>query len=291
VQKLEDVNSVWRPKVVVLMACHNRARHTAMFFDSFLASNTTNFIFEFIVCDDGSTDGTSKILEYLPLSIKVVEGTGNLFWAKSMALAEASIESYPDGVLWVNDDLILFQDAFQTLLNGMLTHPNTVLIGQVRDQDSEKIIYGGYKRLGRHPLKFQLALDSHAYQSVDTFNGNFVYIPTQIRLAVGPINSLYQHAYADIDYGYRVVKAGYPILTLPGIIGTGFENVPSWPKGLRAKLKQFTSVKFYPTKSQILLFRSHTGKLWFMSIPFYLVRPFIKILIFNSKNLSKIVRD
>ena len=125
---------------------------------------------------------------------------------------------------------------------------------------------------------------------MDSFNGNFVYIPTQIRLAVGPINSLYQHAYADIDYGYRVVKAGYPIHTMPGIIGTGFENVISWPHGIRAKFKQFNSVKFNPTKSQIHFFRSYTGKLWFVTLPFYLLRPFIKILILNSKNLSTIIR-
>ena len=126
---------------------------------------------------------------------------------------------------------------------------------------------------------------------MDTFNGNFVYIPTQIRLAVGPINSFYQHAYADIDYGYRVVKEGYPILILPGIIGTGSENVISWPNGLWAKLKQFNSAKFNPPKSQIYFFRSYAGKLWFVTLPFYLMRPFIKILIFNSKYTSKIVRD
>ena len=284
------VDSDLRPNVVVLMACHNRAAITQKFFTSFLASNRDNFTFEFVVCDDGSTDGTAKILESQPIPIKIVKGTGNLYWAKSMALAEAQIESCPDGILWVNDDLQLSSNAFEILFNGLLARPNSVLVGQVADKQSGEIIYGGYKRLGRHPLKVKLRREDSGYLNMDSFNGNFVYIPTQIRLAVGPINSLYQHAYADIDYGYRVVKAGYPIHTMPGIIGTGFENVISWPNGIRAKLKQFNSAKFNPTKSQIHFFRSHTGKLWFVTLPFYLLRPLIKILILNSKNLSTIIR-
>jgi GT2 family glycosyltransferase len=272
------------------MACHNRAAITQKFFTSFLASNRDNFTFEFVVCDDGSTDGTAKILESQPVPIKIIKGTGNLYWAKSMALAEAQIETCPDGILWVNDDLELSSNAFQILLDGMLARPNSVLVGQVANKEFGEIIYGGYKRLGRHPLKVKLQKDVIGYLNLDSFNGNFVYIPTQIRLAVGPINSVYQHAYADIDFGYRVVNAGYQIHSLPGIIGIGFENLISWPNGLRAKFRQFTSVKFNPTSSQIHFFRSHTGKLWFLLIPFYLIRPFLKILIFKSNNPPSIIR-
>jgi GT2 family glycosyltransferase len=278
-------------KIVVIMACHNRANLTGEFFHHFLASKRDNFTFEFIVCDDGSTDGTSKTLGSQPLPIKTVNGTGNLFWAKSMALAEANIAGFYDAILWLNDDLRLFQDAFQTLLAGILAHPNSVLIGQVRDQDSEQIIYGGYQKLGRHPLKLRLMSDSESYLSVDTFNGNFVYIPTHIKLAVGPIDSFYQHAYADIDYGYRVKKAGYEIYTLPKVIGTGFKNKITWPIGFRNKLLQHTSAKFNPTASQIHFFRNHTGKLWFLFLPFYLIRPFFKVLILNSGKSSVFLKN
>ncbi len=286
-----DLSADARARIVVLMACHNRASITQEFFASFIESNRTPFTFEFIVCDDGSTDGTSTVLESQPFPIKVVQGTGNLFWAKSMALAEAAIESCPDGVLWVNDDLKLNRDAFETLLDGMVTHQNSVLIGQVVAQDSEEIIYGGYRRLGRHPLRVQLVSDSEAYLNVDTFNGNFVYIPTHIRLAVGPIDSFYQHAYADIDYGYRVTKAGYSIFTLPKVIGTGFGNKITWPKGFRKKIAQQTSAKFNPTASQIHFFRNHTGRLWLLFLPFYLIRPFLKVLLVNSRKLSFLVKD
>jgi GT2 family glycosyltransferase len=273
------------------MACHNRANLTSEFFIHFLASKRNDFTFEFIVCDDGSTDGTSNILESQPLPVKIVNGTGNLFWAKSMALAESNIEGFYDGILWINDDLRLFQDTFQTLLFGILAHPNSVLIGQVRDQDSEQVIYGGYQRLGRHPLKLRLMSDFESYVSVDTFNGNFVYIPTHIRLAVGPIDSFYQHAYADIDYGYRVKKAGYEIYTLPKVIGTGFKNKITWPTGFRNKLLQHTSAKFNPTASQIHFFRNHSGTFWFLFLPFYLIRPFLKVLILNSVKTSVFVKD
>ena len=279
-----ELNS--QKRIVILMACHNRATITQKFFKSFIAADKEKMDLEFIVCDDGSTDETAKILKSQPFLLKVVNGTGNLYWAKSMALAESSINKFHDGILWINDDLELSKDAFQILFRGIEKHPTSVLVGQVSDVASGEIIYGGYKRLGRHPLKLQLVKDSGTYRSVDTFNGNFVYIPTPIRLTVGPIDSFYQHAYADIDYGYRVRKAGYSINTLPKSVGTGFTNKITWQKGLRNKLRQQTSTKFNPTSSQIHFFRKHTGRFWYLFLPLYLITPIIRVFLFSSSTPS-----
>ena len=270
--------------VEVIMACHNRAQITERFFESFKKARKNGFEFSFLVTNDGSTDETQSIIESQPLPIKIHNGSGNLFWAKSMASAENLIGTIPDGILWVNDDLLLFPDAFEKLLGSILAYPKSVLVGQVTDLSSGMPIYGGYKRTGRHPLVLDLIYSEDSYDEVDTFNGNFVYIPIEVRLAVGPIDSKFAHAYADCDYGYRVRKLGYKIQIIPGFIGASKENIHSWPSGRLRKLNQLIQKKHSPIKSQFRFFLRHRSRFALLEIPIYLIRPFLRILIFNSSS-------
>jgi len=264
------------------MACHNRAQVTKRFFESFKNAKKNEFEFSFVVTNDGSTDETQSIIDSQPLSIKIHYGDGNLYWAKSMEVAESLIDAAPDGILWVNDDLVLNPNCFEKLLYSISTYPNCVLVGQVADIDSGKLLYGGYKRKGRHPLVLELIHSEHSHTEADTFNGNFVYIPSEIWLAVGAIDGNYSHAYADCDYGYRVRKLGYKIRIIPGLIGATNENLQIWPNGRLQKIKQIRSAKNNPTKSQLRFFVRHRKRFGLLLIPIYVVRPFLRILVFNS---------
>ena len=75
--------------VAVLMSCHNRCEMTlnclarlASAFDA-----TTDCSFKVFLADDGSTDGTAVAVRKRFPSVNVIEGEGNLFWAKGMNLA------------------------------------------------------------------------------------------------------------------------------------------------------------------------------------------------------------
>lgn len=264
------------------MACHNRAQVTKRFFESFKNTRKNGFEFGFVVTNDGSTDETQSIIESQPLSIKIHDGSGNLYWAKSMAAAESLIDVVPDGILWINDDLVLNPNCFEKLLCSIIAYPNCVLVGQVADIVSGKLLYGGYNKKGRHPLVLDLIYGEYSHLEVDTFNGNFVYVPSEIRLAVGPIDGSYSHAYADCDYGYRVQKLGYKIRVIPGLIGKTNENLQIWPNGRLGKIKQIQHAKNNPFKSQLRFFLRHCKKFGLLAIPIYLVRPFLRILIYNS---------
>jgi len=244
------------------------------------------FEFNFIVFNDGSTDETKDVLESQDFRIKIVNGDGTFYWAKSMAAAEKMIERVPDGILWVNDDLILTKNAFKKLMQGIKQFPNSVLVGQVTDSNSGEILYGGYKRNGRHPLQLKLLPLSDQYQEADTFNGNFVYIPTEIRLVVGPINSYYSHAYADCDYGYRIIKSGFKIYTLPGTIGSGFRNPTLITNSRIAATKNLVNKKNSPLKSQLHFFLKFVPKNAFYLVPLYMLSPFIRIWFTPRKNES-----
>ena len=46
-------------------------------------------------------------------------------------------------------------------------------------------------------------------RNVKSFNGNCVLIPQCVFKKVGNLDWTYRHAIGDIDYGYRVRKAGF----------------------------------------------------------------------------------
>ena len=271
-----------RLRIVVLLACHNRAPITQRFFDSFIESVSPEIDVKFNVVNDGSTDDTGVVISRQPFPINVVNGTGNWFWAKSMQIAESSIGDIPDGILWVNDDLILNPDTFQKLILSAKTFPNAVLVGQVYDILNEKILYGGYTRDSAHPLRLKLMETSDKYTKADTFNGNFVYIPIEVRLSVGPIDGSYSHAYADCDYGYRVRQAGYEIRVIPGSIGTCEANKVPELTGRKQKIKFFLSEKRNPFESQFHFFWKFTERKYRFLIPIFLAYPLIKIIVFNQ---------
>jgi GT2 family glycosyltransferase len=268
--------------ITVIMACHNRAVTTQRFFQSFMAATRNGIEFEFVVTNDGSTDETKSILDSQAVQMKVYNGTGALYWAKSMAKAESLIQRVPDGILWVNDDLILGPNAFVKLQDAIAVNPKSVLVGQVEDVDSGHCVYGGYKRRGRHPLVLDLIYSEKSYEKVDTFNGNFVYIPIEVRLAVGAIDSNFSHGYADCDYGYRVQKSGFGVNVIPGFIGKTELKTHSWPSGRIQKVQQLFQPKYSPFKSQLRFFYIHRKNFGLFFIPLYLIRPILKILIFNS---------
>ena len=69
-------------------------------------------------------------------SAEVISASGDLFWARGMATAEASaMRSDPDYLLWLNDDVRLYPDALRRLLRAAEVFPRhpVLLAGSVCD--------------------------------------------------------------------------------------------------------------------------------------------------------------
>ena len=103
-----------RPRIAVLMACHNRVETTLCCLERLF----TNIVADLDVwlVDDGSSDGTgARVKERFP-SVNVIRGTGSLYWARGMRLAwERAVESHEhyDYFLWLNDDVVLRSDGIE----------------------------------------------------------------------------------------------------------------------------------------------------------------------------------
>jgi GT2 family glycosyltransferase len=216
----------------VLVACHNRRDLTVRAITAFAAAAAeVGAEVGFTVFDDGSTDGTAEALVALDLPLTLIAGDGSAFWSRSMAVAEDRVlRAYNDDgyIVWLNDDVELDADFLEVALAAAKSRPSAVFVGAMRDPETRKLSYSGKRRNGFHPLNHSAAVEPNGtLQSIDTFNGNLVFVPTKVARALGGIDGALPHSGADTDYGMRVNDAGFELLLLPRIVGScPFNPVP-----------------------------------------------------------------
>lgn len=199
--------------IAVLIVCHNRRDTTltciARFFSSVeMAVECTAKVF---LVDDGSSDGTADSVRRCFPNVNLIEGDGNLFWAKGMNLAwRKSVERNDwDAYLWMNDDTELECDALKKLLavNG----GEKIVVGNLVNKKGE-IVYG--------------------MRDGGLFTGNCILVPRKVYERIGMICGEYSHAWADSDYAMLAKRAGIEVVSA-GVVGKAewHSNRPSL-KGL-----------------------------------------------------------
>ena len=146
-------------RLAVLMATFNRVETTLSCLASLTGAvsgiHTNVFVF-----DDGSTDGTLEALErFTNLRLHAYQGTGNLYWARSMYEAQyaASVYGEFDFYLLLNDDSILEENCIDRMASlSKQFSPSAVVVGAVANLESSEILYGGIQICGPGPLRQRL---------------------------------------------------------------------------------------------------------------------------------------
>ena len=262
-------------RIAVIMAIHNRKNLTIACLDSLIRCKPTNVLLDIHICDDGSTDGSASAISMLNRNIKIITGPGNWYWARSMYEARKSVITDFDELLWLNDDVLLFENSLKLALDFRAQNPDSILVGQLIDPFRKEISYGGFIRRNSNPLAYTRVVANSGPIKVDTFNGNFVLIPKEIESRLINIDGRFSHAYADCDYGLRAQKLGISNLVLPGYVGTCATNSDEESSSRFVKIVDWFSVKRSPIKSQIRFFKRHGGYFW----PIYIITPIFRILI------------
>ncbi len=261
-----------------MMACHNRREATLACLRRLAAQRDARFKVGIVLVDDGSTDGTGDAARAEFPDATVLRGDGTLFWARGMALAESrALAAHPGALLWLNDDVVLADDALTRLWDIHVDHPGAIIVGATVDPATGERNYGGSVRAGRHPCGSLRALGlSDGVQEADTFNGNVVLVPPSVIAAIGGIDGGFDHAYADTDYGLRARQAGIPVLQAAGAVGSCASNpgVDLGSMTLTERWRWLRSPKGLPIRSQVRLMRRHAGAEW----PAYLAYSYAKRL-------------
>lgn len=213
-------------KIAVLLTCFNRREKTLRCLHSLYEGTLQNeYQFEIFLVDDGSTDGTGvAVLKEFP-DVKVIQGTGNLFWNRGMHLAwmTAVKNAIYDFYLWLNDDVVLLPNALQEVFTTYEQRPESIIVGTMASSKGE-ITYGAYGSSEQKLIPNGLA------QGCIKFNGNLVLIPKSAYERIGILDPKFPHAIGDFDYSLRATKAGIKSYITPNVSGICEEHkhLPLW---------------------------------------------------------------
>lgn len=255
-----------KKSIAVLITCYNRVNTTLKCLEHlYNASVPKGFYFDVYLVDDNSPDETGKIVKENYPKIKVIQGTGSLYWNGGMRLAwqTAAQSNDYDFYLWLNDDtyieknglkvmvenyLVLEDQNIISLISGALNDPETKMMTYVGRTNSEKLI---------QPSGFP--------QFCESIPGNFVLVSKTIFKSVGYLDKMFSHGLGDTDYGFRVQKAGFKCSITSTYVGYCQANTKKMWHDSSLKLKQRTKLLFSKTNGNIweyLLFkRRHHGNI------------------------------
>lgn len=266
--------------ISVLMCSHNRqAKTLRCLHDLFNQSLDSQTICNVVLVDDGSTDGTSEKLAKEFPNVKVVKGDGTLYWSGAMRVAYQAAEE-SDYYLWLNDDLHLYPNSLQSVLDlSRRFESNSIITGAIRNTETGLVSYGGMKRISKTRMRFAVLEPLHLSCECDATNGNFVLIPKSVYKALGNIDSAFIHAHGDIDFGLRARKLGFKIHLSTQYVGeteTRFleERVYKTGLGIGQRIKAALNLKALRPSEWFLICYRHSNGNVLMSF----ASPYMRIL-------------
>lgn len=222
-------------KLAVLCASFNRVAVTLQGLGSLEAALGTvpGLEWRVYLLDDASPDGTADAVRERFPEVRVLKGTGGLFWNQGMRRAQAAArQDGPwDAYLLYNDDSVLIPGAVANLFARYARYnaeAPTVCVGHFLDPDTKAPTYSGYERRSRHfPLTVAPVFPGAEDIPCDTFNGNFVLAPAGPFEKVGGLSNSYNHTYGDIDLGYALARVGVRARVIAPAVGHASRNPPA----------------------------------------------------------------
>ena len=231
-------------QIHVIFTCHNRAEKTKNCIVRLIEGNPS-LDFRFTVVNDGSTDGTDRVLAELNGKyhcITEIKGDGSLFYSKGMRRGMDSLNAsgeQPDYVLLVNDDVDFAEHVVEKMIGESQSKSNAIIVGATHDENGN-LSYGGAKyKPGTVDCKVLTCEQSDIPCS--TFNANCVLIPWELYSSVPPMDDTYVHSMGDFDYGLSLSRAGAMIYTSGFYVGKCNRNPikGTWYDTSLSKMERF----------------------------------------------------
>ncbi len=202
--------------IYIVTPVFNRKGFTEAYLEALSRQSVKEF--KVIIIDDGSTDGTAKMIEQDFPDVILIKKEGDLWWAEATNIGvRYAIAQGAKYIMTLNDDTLPEPDYIEKMIYWSARYPDVLLGALALDQKTEDIIYGGQKRDWKKG-KFIEILDSipierqHGLHEVDLFPGRGLMIPTHVFNKIGFYDSKnFPQTVADLDFTYRALKDGFKI--------------------------------------------------------------------------------
>jgi GT2 family glycosyltransferase len=266
-------------KLAIIMTCYNRHKTTLSCIENITSQDAYDASrIRIYLLDDASKDNTgAEVTRRFP-QVRVIQGTGSLYWCGGMRTAWAHASKWdPDGYLWLNDDTMLLGGALGYLLGAFEAGSRhlgrkIIVAGSTKDPVDGSWTYGGYRQ-GK-PV-----MPGRTLEEIETFNGNIVLVSRETFKTIGSLSNRFQHSFGDIEYGIRARAAGIKILLAGSVLGCCSANIQdAWcdpRERLIRRWQIFHSPKGLPPRELAYFARQSVGYLW----PLVVLKAYTKMLL------------
>lgn len=199
-------------KIYVLLPVHNRRDITRNFIECLKIQTFQNY--HLVLIDDGSKDGTEKIVCSLVLNLTVLKGNGNWWWAGSLQQGYEWLKSQGlplnDVVLIINDDTIFEVDFMENAMHLLRKYSKILLLAQCYNQKTRELIDAGVHVDWRR-LAFEHAATPEEINCLST-RGLFLRVSDFFDIG-GFYPKLLPHYLSDYEFTIRAQRKGMKLMT------------------------------------------------------------------------------
>jgi GT2 family glycosyltransferase len=215
-------NEVKPIRLAIVAPVHNRRELTLQCLRSLSRIDRTGLDVLIFIVDDGCTDGTREAIEEDFPDVKLVQGTGELWYTAGTNLGVgAALKHRPDYILCINDDSIFDEKCIRQLIECARRHERSVVGGLLLLWDTPhrvfqvapvwKTLRGGWQ----HWQEQTIWTIPQTPWEVDLIVGNCILYPAPVFDEAGMMNPRISAQYGDAEYTTRLKKRGWRLLIEP----------------------------------------------------------------------------
>ena len=211
-------------KISVIIPTFNRQQYLKKLLNQLATQNLgADKELYIIVVNDGSSDGTSEMLNSeFPHVISII-GNGNWWWTKCVNEGiKVAINLSTDFILLLNDDNEIKDDYLTTLICDYKTLAHGSILGSASvslDLDRTLIDSSGIKDFSKlfceytrfHPRNSKINENFHGIHECFCFSGRGTFIPQDTLLKLGLYDEKMIQYGSDEDYILTAKEKGFPV--------------------------------------------------------------------------------
>lgn len=202
--------------IYIVIPVFNRKEYTRECLKSLQAQTNTNY--KVVIVDDGSTDGTDKMLAEEFPDAHVIKGDGNLFWTAGVNLGiQYALDQKAPLIMTMNNDVICEKGLIENMYKWHAQKPEALLGALELDAETGKPIFGGERldwKVNSVDYLLQLLPESEqkGLHAVTHLPGRGLLIPAVVFQKIGLFDQeRFPHYIADYDYTHTARRNGFEL--------------------------------------------------------------------------------
>ncbi|WNC71181.1 glycosyltransferase family 2 protein [Thalassotalea psychrophila] len=200
--------------IYIITPVFNRKDFTKNYLSALSRQTSKNF--KIIIVDDGSSDGTSEMIEEEFPEVLLLKEKGDLWWAEATNIGiKRAISLGAKYVMTLNDDTLPFPDFIEKMNYWLERKPSALLGALAVDNATGNALFAGEILNWNNEIS-EFALDKvdkefrNGIHEINIFPGRGFLIPTSVFEDIGFYDSRnFPQTMADLDFSIRATNFGY----------------------------------------------------------------------------------